>query len=178
MADDTPETSFELTSQTEGPFFSLTVRTLTPFSTDSTLAPSPSSSFLSFLLFFFLSFSFPLWRRVSLSAPFFGNFFPGERARFNVRSSSLSCHANLIQSLNDARTSCHFVSRRSFTPCLVSHGTVIRNTLRIKYSPTLLNVKIFQKLRTSIFSCGKLNRVKIIFSSFFFFISLRLETRD
>lgn len=53
MADDTPETSFELTSQTEGPFFSLTVRTLTPFSTDSTLAPSPSSSFLSFLLFFF-----------------------------------------------------------------------------------------------------------------------------
>lgn len=55
MADDTPETSFELTSQTEGPFFSLTVRTLTPFSTDSTLVPSPSSSFLSFLLFFFSS---------------------------------------------------------------------------------------------------------------------------
>lgn len=54
MADDTPETSFELTSQTEGPFFNLTVRTLTPFSTDPTRVPSPSS----FLFFFFPLFHF------------------------------------------------------------------------------------------------------------------------
>lgn len=54
MADDTPETSFELTSQSEGgPFFSLTVRTLTPFSTDSTRVPSPIPLFSLFFLFLF-----------------------------------------------------------------------------------------------------------------------------
>lgn len=71
MADDTPETSFELTSQTEGPFFNLTVRTLTPFSTDPTRVPSPSS----FLFFFFPLFHFLFdagcrFRRRSLATSF------------------------------------------------------------------------------------------------------------